>query len=49
MHELEESRRRAAESRHVLDSADSVLSDIRALNGPEDFWADLVRDVFRGI
>jgi hypothetical protein len=46
--ELEMSEQRAVASRRVLDSADRVLSDIRALSATEDKWATLVRDAFRG-
>lgn len=49
LHELQESQRRAERSREVLDSADKVLEDIRALSSPEDFWAALVKDTFRGM
>lgn len=48
LRELRISQQRAAASREVVESADKVLSDIRALRGSDDRWAMFVRDALRG-
>lgn len=48
LRELRISQQRAVESREVVESADRVLSDIRALRGSDDRWASFVRDALRG-